>query len=58
MRLIILLAANGRGEATPNGIQRVRVIWRRQLDEFAEPVETLLIVANFVGELSKFNHNL
>ena len=58
MRLIILLAANGRGEPTPDGVQRVRVIWRRQLDEFAEPVETLLIVANFVGELSKFNHNL
>ena len=58
MRLIILLAANGRGEATPNGIQRVRVIWRRQLDELAEPIEALLIVANFVGELSKFNHDL
>lgn len=58
MRLIILLAANGRGEATPDGVQRVRVIWRRQLNEFAEPIEALLIVANFVGELSKFNHNL
>ena len=52
MRLIILLAANGRGEATPNGIQRVRVIWRRQLDELAEPVKTFLIVANFVRELN------
>ena len=58
MRLIILLAANGRGEATPDGVQRVRVIWRRRLNEFAEPIEALLIVANFVGELSKFNHNL
>ena len=58
MRLIVLAAANCGGEPAPNGVERVGMVWWRQLDEFSEPVETLLIVADFVRKLQNLKYGI